>query len=349
LVVSVLHWSRVCSWIKQAAGAVGALQKGLTMLRRRETAKSSAWARMANGICAAFVGLGLAGPALAGPFETTLLGAGQLFSNDALGDNLDRWQTGGVAASWVYGRKAASWAEAQAPGQVIELRFGGRVVAPANLVAPGVDRLYAGALSLGAHTHYQTKGWDVAMGLDLMMTGPQTGLDDFHSNLHRIPGIPGVAPGVSAAQVDNGLHPTFVMELGRDIALGPVQLRPFVEARAGAETLVRLGGDLTFGRVGSGELLVRDEVTGQRYRAVTDPMPGFAFVLGGDIAAVKSSVFFPARSPVTMEDSRSRVRAGLHWQGQKHAAFYGVTWASEEFTTQSEGQVIGSFQIDFNF
>jgi hypothetical protein len=39
----------------------------------------------------------------------------------------------------------------------------------------------------------------------------------------------------------------------------------------------------------------------------------------------------------------------LHWQGQKHAAFYGITWASEEFTTQSEAQVIGSFQIDFNF
>jgi hypothetical protein len=287
-------------------------------------------------------------PTLAEGLSWQRVGHGRIFNNDALDDNLDRWQTGGMAASWVFAR-GGDHALPAAPGQMVELRFSGRAIAPANIVAPGVDRLYAGILSLGAHTHYRTRGWDVALGLDLVATGPQTGVDDFQSRLHKIPGIPGLGAATKASQIADGIHPSLTVEMGREFMLGTSRVRPFIEGKAGVETLLRVGADLTFGRIGQGELLVREEVTGQRYRTVTNSGRGTAFVLGGDVAVVGESVFFPAASPVTMEESRTRLRAGFHWQGERNAAFYGLTWLSEEFVGQTEGQLIGSFRLDFRF
>ncbi|WP_322866367.1 lipid A-modifier LpxR family protein [Aquicoccus sp. G2-2] len=295
--------------------------------------------------------------------ERVKLGFGWLADNDEIGDSADRWQTGSVVSSHVWGR---GWS-GQAPeriGDLLELRIGAGVIAPRYVSGPAakIDRPYASALSLGLHTHFRRGTYDLSAGADLVVTGPQTGLDGVQGGLHDFMGIPGPSAAVRAGQIGDGLHPTLVLEAGRDIALGGQgHLRPFAEARIGVETLARAGVDIAFGKInGQGELWLRDPVTGQRYRTIRDPnASGVGFVLGGDVAWVNNSVFLPggAASPAP-EDLRARLRAGLHWQGRRAlrkggaggpSAFYGFTWLSPEYKGQSHGQVVGSVSVNLNF
>lgn len=282
--------------------------------------------------------------------ERELIGYGRLINNDFLGDTQDRWRTGSVASSRVWG---PSWT-GQLPegfGQILEVRLNAQFIAPDNLVAPAVgDRPYAASLSLGLHTHFRKGMTDFAVGADLVFTGPQTGLDDLQDGLHDALGVAGPSDATLAGQIDNGVYPTLVLEAGRDFAISEtLQLRPFVEARWGDETLVRAGADLMFGGLGQGELLVRDPVTGQRYRAVAQPIFGYGLVLGADIAHVADSVYLPTARGMTISDARSRVRAGLHWQGDSSSVFYGVTWLGEEFQGQGSGQLVGSVHLNLDF
>lgn len=254
------------------------------------------------------LGVGLTVAGMAGAEGRTRIGYGLVFTNDLIGDGDDRWRSGSVASSRIYAR---GW-DGQAPtrfGELLELRFNGEIIAPDDLSTPAaVDRPFAGALSLGLHTHMQRAGMDYALGADLVVTGPQTGLDDFQDWLHDIVGGDEISGAARRAQVDDGFYPTAVLEAGHSFDLGPARLRPFAEARGGVETLVRAGADLSFGRLTRGELLVRESVTGQRYRAVREDMPGTAFILGVDIAWVEDSEFLPGRANVTPEDTRARAR-----------------------------------------
>lgn len=296
------------------------------------------------------LGVSVALAGTAGAEGRSRIGYGLIFTNDLIGDGDDRWRSGSVASSRVY---APGW-QGQAPsrfGELLELRFNGEIIAPDDLSTPApVDRPFAGALSLGLHTHMQRAGMEYALGGDLVVTGPQTGLDDFQDWLHDIVGGDEISRAARRGQVDDGFHPTGVIEAGRSFELGAARLRPFAEARVGVETLVRAGADLSFGRLTRGELLVREPVTGQRYRAVRADMPGTAFILGADIAWVEDSEFLPGRANVTPEDTRARVRGGLHWEGLSGASvFYGLTWLSEEFEEQREAQVVGSLQFRLRF
>lgn len=282
--------------------------------------------------------------------ERERLGYGRLIQNDFLGDGQDRWRSGSVASSRVWAR---NW-DGELPedfGNILEFRLNAEIMAPDNLVTPAAgDRPYAGSLSFGLHTHYQRKSIEMAMGLDLVATGPMTGLGDFQTALHDVLGVDRASDATLAGQIENGIHPTAVAEFGRTFSIGDAtELRPFVEVRAGAETMLRAGADLSIGRVGTGELQVRDPVSGQRYRTIQNPQEGMSFVVGGDIAKVEDSVFLPAGSGYVLSDSRKRLRAGLHWQGEKSSAFYGVTWLSEEFVGQGEGQMVGSLRLNLNF
>ena len=68
------------------------------------------------------------------------------------------------------------------------------------------------------------------------------------------------------------------------------------------------------------------------------------------MAYVDNSVFIASSGPVRLEDYRTRVRAGVHWRTRAGTAiYYGVTWLSEEFTTQRESQVVGSLQLRVKF
>ena len=50
-----------------------------------------------------------------------------------------------------------------------------------------------------------------------------------------------------------------------------------------------------------------------------------------------------------LTDSRHRLRAGLHWQGEKWQAFYGLTWLGPEFVGRQSGQLVGAVRIKFTF
>ncbi len=279
------------------------------------------------------------------------LGYGRLLTNDALGDNLDRWRTGSVASSRVWGR---GWngAVPKRFGELIELRLGAEVISPAALVRPDPrDRPYVGMLSAGIHTHFSMAGADMAAGIDLAVTGPITQLDELQGAFHDLLNISQPSELVTNAQIGNGVHPTLVLEAGRDYELsGSIVLRPFLEGRAGVETLARAGFDLTFGELGKNELLIRDPVSGHRYRVIRQDWEGFSFVLGADIARVADSVYLPALGGLELTETRSRARLGMHWQGKNGASvFYGLSYLGEEFKAQPEGQLIGSIRVNWRF
>ena len=195
---------------------------------------------------------------------------------------------------------------------------------------------------------------EVALGGDIAVVGPQTGLDHFQDFIHDVVGGSEMSPAVRGAQIGDDVVPTAVIETGRSFALGgTAQVRPFVEGRWGLETLVRVGFDLRFGQGAPRDLRMRDEVTGQRYRVYRtdrETSQGFTFVVGGDIAHVSESELLPGSRGFDLTDYRSRLRAGLHWDGrQGHRAFYGLTWLSEEFEAQREGQFLGSIRLDIAF
>jgi len=283
--------------------------------------------------------------------ERERLGHGRLMTNDYFGDGNDRWRTGAWTSSRVWGSAWSGAAPAQF-GDLIELRVSSEIIAPARLRrASAGDRPYAGALSIGAHTHFRWQGFDAALGADMVLTGDGTGLGNFQRAVHKVLGVRVPSPATLESQIDSGVHPTLVAELARDLTLTPrLHLRPFVSGRAGAETLVRAGVDLTFGSVGVGELLVRENVTGHRYRTVTNPAAsGFSFLLGADIAHVSDSIYLPEDRGFVLSETRDRLRAGVHWQGQQASAFYGVTYLGEEFEAQSEGQIVGSIRVKLSF
>ncbi|WP_407494833.1 lipid A-modifier LpxR family protein [Pseudooceanicola sp. MF1-13] len=289
-------------------------------------------------------------PADAQGLGLSFLGHGRLNANDVIGDRRDRWRTGSLAASFVFGPEWTGRLPAM-PGQIVEVRFLGEIIAPRRLKLPNAgDRPYAQSLSFGLHTHFGHKAWDFAVGADAVITGPQVRLLELQRFLHKMARFNHVAsPQVIAGQIPNGLHGAVVAEAGRSFDLGgAARLRPFAEVRSGVENLVRVGFDLSVGPAGQGELLVRDPVTGYRYRSVRMAGDGFTFVLGGDVAKVGKSLYLPA-SRNQLSDLRSRGRAGVHWQKDRWRAFYGLTYLGPEFKGQRGGQVIGALNISHKF
>ena len=177
------------------------------------------------------------------------LGFGRLLSNDVLGDGKDRWRTGSYVISKLRGRSAWSGQRPTQFGDILEYRLRGEVFAPESLTAPVAgDRQFAGTWSLGVHTHFRRGQIDISTGLDLVITGKQTGLGDMQDAFHDVLGTPRPSPLVLDNQIKNGFHPTFSAEFSRPVQLSDrVLLRPFIEARAGDETLVRVGADLLIG------------------------------------------------------------------------------------------------------
>ncbi|WP_240931852.1 lipid A-modifier LpxR family protein [Parasedimentitalea denitrificans] len=278
------------------------------------------------------------------------IGYGRLTTNDLIGDGKDRWRTGSITTSRIYGYGWNGAAPARF-GELLELRLQGQIIAPKDLTSANPsDRPWAGALSFGLHSHMQREQTEIAVGADLVLIGPQTRLDKLQDALHGAFGAPRLSGDMLALQIPNTIRPTLVFEAGQEVDLGAnLSLRPFAEARAGDETLVRVGADFSVGTVGRGELLVRESVTGQRYRAIYDSVPGYSFTFGGDIAYVADSVYLPEDRGFELTSRRDRLRAGLHWQGEKASAFYGLTYLGEEFSGQSEGQVTGSLRLKLMF
>ena len=276
------------------------------------------------------------------------LGLVRQFTNDTIGDRQDRWRSGGFAVSAFRGESWSGGLPAR-PFEVMEYRFRGEVMAPDNLndPAPG-DRLYAGTWWLGAHTHFDWRGLDVTAGADIAVTGEQSGIRQLQGAIHELVSMPSM--NVGDHQVADGVHLHGTLEVARSLRWDGGALRPFVEVQAGAETLARAGLDLTIGALGRGGLRSRDPITGQRLEGIVgDTDGGWSFLLGADVAAVESSVFLPEDRGYEIEDRRHRVRAGVNYGFGNRNLFYGVTYMSEEFVGQDEGQLVGSLSLGLRF
>ncbi|MEX0312239.1 MAG: lipid A-modifier LpxR family protein [Tateyamaria sp.] len=274
------------------------------------------------------------------------LGYGRLITNDFFGDGEDRWRTGGFQSSRVWG---PTW-EGAAPsgfGQLVELRLAAEIIAPDDIRNfDPADRAYAGVLSFGLHTHVQRGPMEYAFGGDIVFVGPQTQLDEFQDAFHDTFNIVRPSDAVRDAQLGNDIIPSLAFEAGRRFDVSDTtSIRPFVEARAGVESLVRAGFDVTYGGLGRGELLVRDSVSGQRYRAVEGDWTGVSAVFGADIAHVADTKLLPDDRLAVAEETRERVRAGIMWRSETGiTGFYGLTYLGEEFEGQNEGQLVGAIR-----
>ncbi|WP_223635797.1 lipid A-modifier LpxR family protein [Rhodobacter sp. TJ_12] len=303
----------------------------------------------ALSLFACALSVGGAAPVQADPGARQFLGFGHFLDNDLIGDGKDRWQSGSYTLSWLRG---PGWAGRlpQQPFEILEYRLGGSIVAPARLRNPRPgDRRYVAKSMFSVHTPFApAPGLEADLGLGLVWTGPSNGVSQIQEFLHRVLSAP--RPVVAANQWPNHLYPVATAELARPIALGVAELRPFVSARAGDESFVRAGADLAFGRREGGALWLRDEVTGQRYVGISGQQAGgTSFVLGGDIAHVFDSQYFPAAGGVALEPTRKRLRVGVTTRIGALGVFYGATWLSKEFKGQPEWQVIGSLRLRLNF
>lgn len=279
------------------------------------------------------------------------IGHGRLFTNDFLGDTNDRWRTGSITVSRAWSRQDWSGRAPTAFGDLLELRTMGEIIAPEDLINfDPTDRPWAGKLAIGLHTHWTRGPMEFALGGEIGIVGPQTRLSELQKVLHDISNTPKPSDAVIGRQIGNTIAPSVISEIGRAYDLGArTRLRPFAELRAGDESLARFGADLTFGHFGDGELMVRDPVTGQRLRVARDPVKGVSFILGGDVARVFDSIYLPSSRGFELTETRNRVRAGVHWQGESKSIFYGATWLDKEFVGQTDTQVVGSVRIQFQF
>lgn len=271
-----------------------------------------------------------------------VIGNGRLFTNDFFGDGRDRWRTGSYVYSHVRARDTYTGYEEF--GDLIEYRLRAEIIAPATGPAPG-DRPYVGAMSIGAITHFDYSGFQVSLGSELTAVGPQTGLSAFQENFHDTLGMAG--PLYPGDQIENAFYLSGTAAATRSFRVGQnSSVRPFIEGQIGAEGFVRAGADMIIGQVAQDDLLLRDVVTGQLYRATEGDGVGLSYVLGVDVASVFDSNYLPSDMGYTVSDTRTRARAGVFWQmGEDVSFFYGATYLSEEF----EGQVLGSLKLNFNF
>jgi hypothetical protein len=107
--------------------------------------------------------------------------------------------------------------------------------------------------------------------------------------------------------------------------------------------------DARFGGFDDEALLVRDPVTGQRLVGIQGGNGGgWSFAAGGDIAYVGQSVLLPSAGPEA-ESVRLRARGGVNFAFGPSSFFYGVTYLSEEFEGQYEGQLVGSMSLNLRF
>ncbi|PZQ96187.1 MAG: DUF2219 domain-containing protein [Cereibacter sphaeroides] len=298
----------------------------------------------------ALVAVAIAAWASDAPAEERVgLGWGRLFTNDLLGDGKDRWRSGSYTVSRVIGPAWTGSLPTQF-GSVIELRFGGEIIAPSNLADPDKrDRPYAGNVSAGVHTHWAVGEAEVRTGLDLVATGQQTGVASFQEWVHDWSGLG--SGEINVNQLPDAIYPTISGEAAQRLVVqDAAYVRPFVELQAGVETFARVGADLLIGPYWADSLAIRDNVSGQLYRGVAGSrMRGVSGIIGADYAYIFDSEYLPSGAGADFKTERVRVRAGAYMQWERVGVFYGATWLSKEFDGQPESQIVGSLRIDIGF
>jgi len=293
--------------------------------------------------------LGLVAPGAGQAQDRVSLGWGRISTNDGTGDGRDRWRSGSYTISHLRGPEWTGRLPTQ-PGALLEYRLEGFAITPADLVTPDPkDRRYVGALVLGLHSHFDLSGLETSVGMDVVVTGPQSGIGRLQTRLHKALDLP--EPQVLDDQIPNDSHIVLSGEIGRSLTLGSgVTLRPFAAAQLGEETMLRAGADLMVGRFADNALMLRDRVSGQRYRGIAgERVPGLTWIAGADAAHVFDSAYLPGSGAVTLEPVRLRARTGVYWQGKSSDVFFGLSWLGPEFVEQPTGQTVGSLAVRIVF
>jgi hypothetical protein len=278
------------------------------------------------------------------------IGSGRLFTDDYFGDGQDRWRTGAYSMSFLWA-PAGTISLPEEFGSLIELRYTIGLTAPSNLRRPAAgDRRYAGVATFGAYSHFTKANTDFSLGVEAVVSGPISGAPWIQMRVHDLLGSTGPSSATLATQFPNALQFAAAGEVAHRFSFGSgLELRPFVQGRAGDVNYVRVGADLIIGSNYTSGILLRDETTGQLYQGLYEvPRNGFSFLVGADTAKVLSSTWLPA-SQYTLTNTWNRARAGVQWQSDWVGVFYGATWMGPEFTAQPSGQVVGSVQLQLSF
>ncbi|NNU81277.1 DUF2219 family protein [Halovulum dunhuangense] len=288
-----------------------------------------------------------AGHAAAEPYRLERVTA--VHVNDSVFQGLDRWRTGSAMLSVALARQGDAEAMPEF-GDLLELRLSAEFVTPEFFLADGAgDRRYAGILSVGAHTHFRTRGLEATLGADLHVIGPQNRLHEVQDIIHVVSG--GASAPPEDQMVPDSVWPTLAGELARPVALdeGQLVLQPFLGLQAGHETLARVGGDLYLGQAVDAGTFGREPVTGLPFRLSGAGGPGVWGSLGVDIAAVGSSALLGHGTGDEPRDTRTRVRAGLGYDVGRLTALAGVAWLGPEFEAQRSGQWTAAFALGLSF
>ena len=291
-------------------------------------------------------GLSGARPTLAEAEETGHLGFAWSHSNDSLGDWHDRWRSSSSEAGILTGPSGMD----QAPprlGQLLEYRFRSDILMPANVRSPQPgDRRHAGMVAFGLHSHARRRNLDLRVGGELAVIGPQTGLYDIQTRLHRVLGFD--IPNLPDYQIGNTVRLEASAEAGTSLRSRGWTIRPFVEVRTGTEDIIRSGIDLTSGS-GPDNLTMRAVATGHRVPFGLVRRTGLHYVAGADVAWVRESIFLPEALGYRLTPARVRLRGGIHYTGRRFDLFYGLSWLGKEFEAQPEGQFVGTLQFKIRF
>ncbi|MDE0280116.1 MAG: DUF2219 family protein [Gammaproteobacteria bacterium] len=291
-------------------------------------------------------GLSGALPTLAETEETGFLGFAWSHSNDSLGDWHDRWRSSSSEAGILTGPAGMD----QAPprlGQLMEYRFRSDILMPANVRSPHPgDRRHAGMVAFGLHSHARRRNLDLRVGGELVVIGPQTGLYDIQTRLHRILGFD--IPNLPDFQIGNTVRLEASAEAGAILRSRGWTIRPFVELRSGTEDIFRLGIDLKSGS-GPDDLAMRAVATGHRVPFGLIRRAGLHYVAGADVAWVGESIYLPESLGYRLTPVRVRLRGGIQYTGRRFDLFYGLSWLGKEFEAQPEGQFVGTLQFKIRF
>lgn len=278
--------------------------------------------------------------------ETGYLGFAWSHSNDSLGDWHDRWRSSSSEAGILTGPTGMD----QAPprlGQLLEYRFRSDILMPANVRSPQPgDRRHAGMVAFGLHSHARRNNLDLRVGGELVVIGPQTGLYDIQTRLHRILGFD--IPNLPDFQIGNTVRLEASAEAGTSLRSRGWTIRPFVEVRTGTEDIIRSGIDLSSGS-GPDDLTMRAVATGHRVPFGLIRRAGLHYVVGADVAWVRNSIFLPEDLGYRLTPVRLRLRGGIHYTGRRFDLFYGLSWLGKEFEAQPEGQFVGTLQFRIRF
>jgi hypothetical protein len=272
------------------------------------------------------------------------------FTNDYIGDGRDRWRSGGYTLSYGF--------EDDKIGTPFNLQLRSEIISAwdSSKQADTDDRLYVGAIGIGAFATKRYGFTDISLGGEILAVGDQTGVAKFQGAFHDILGFsggynPGEQPHSHLANAFTGI---LAAEAAMNYYVGSnTVVRPFVGGQYGYETFLRAGADVVIGNMSNAERWIRDPISGfiqPSSSQKSNYMEGYSLVAGFDVTTISESAFFPDHGDVELEPMRIRSRLGLQ-KGFSNgfSIFYGATHLTKEFSTQYEGQTVGTISIESFF